>query len=310
MFWTVTGRNNHPLLRPKENIIETIHTVEWMKQAVREARARERPIGLVPTMGALHEGHFSLVRAARRDCSPVVVSIFVNPKQFGPSEDFQKYPRPMEADSAALEALGADYLFAPSPKEMYPDGYATSVVVEGLGDRLEGRSRPGHFRGVSTVVLKLFEIVQPRLAYFGRKDAQQVRVLRQMAADLNLDTQVVVCPIVREADGLALSSRNAYLKPAERQAATALYRALEAVRREIAAGERDAVRLGAVVRRALESEPLVALDYAEIVDAETLEPVLRLRRSCLVLLAAFVGATRLIDNALVEEEGDSFCVSL
>jgi pantoate--beta-alanine ligase len=310
MFWTVTGRNNHPLLRPKGNIIETIHTVEWMKQAAREARARERPIALVPTMGALHEGHFSLVRAARRDCSPVVVSIFVNPKQFGPSEDFQKYPRPMEADSAALEALGVDYLFAPASKEMYPDGYATSVVVEGLGDRLEGRSRPGHFRGVSTVVLKLFEIVQPRFAYFGRKDAQQVRILRQMAADLNLDTQVVVCPIVREADGLALSSRNAYLKPAEQQAATALYRALEATRREIAAGEHDAVRLGAVLRRALESEPLVALDYAEIVDAETLEPVLRLRRSCLVLLAAFVGATRLIDNALVEEDGDSFRVSL
>jgi pantoate--beta-alanine ligase len=193
---------------------------------------------------------------------------------------------------------------------MYPEGYSTSVTVEGLGDRLEGRSRPGHFRGVSTVVLKLFEIVQPRFAYFGRKDAQQVRVLRQMAADLNLDTQVVVCPIVREADGLALSSRNAYLKPDERRAATALYRALEAVRREIAAGERDAVRLSVVLRRALESEPLVALDYAEIVDAETLEPVMRLRRSCLVLLAAFVGATRLIDNALVEEEGDSFRVSL
>ena len=290
--------------------METIYTVEWMKQVAREARSASRVLGLVPTMGALHDGHFSLVRAAQRQCSPVVVSIFVNPKQFSPREDFQKYPRNFEADRAALESLGVDYLFAPAPPEMYPDGFRTSVLVEGLSERLEGRSRPGHFRGVATVVLKLFEIVQPRFAYFGRKDAQQSRIIRQMVPDLELDTQVVVCPIVRESDGLALSSRNAYLKPDERRAATALYRALDAARREIAAGERDIVRLLARLRQVLDGEPLVAVDYAEIVDSETLEPVVRLRRSCLILLAAFVGATRLIDNALVEEEGESFQVSL
>ena len=162
-------------------------------------------------MGALHEGHLSLVREAQKQCSPVVVSIFVNPKQFGPSEDFQKYPRTLDADRAALENLGVDYVFAPTPEEIYPPGFRTSVAVEGLGDRLEGRSRPGHFRGVTTVVLKLFEIVQPRFAFFGRKDAQQVRIIRQMTGDLDLDTEIVVCPIVREPDGLALSSRNAYL---------------------------------------------------------------------------------------------------
>jgi pantoate--beta-alanine ligase len=290
--------------------VETIHTVEWMKQVAREARAANRVIGLVPTMGALHDGHFSLVRAAQRECSPVIVSIFVNPKQFGPHEDFKKYPRQPEADSATLESLGVDYLFAPAPADMYPDGFRTHVVVEGLSDRLEGRSRPGHFRGVSTVVLKLFEIVQPRFAYFGRKDAQQARIISQMAMDLELDAHVVVCPMVREPDGLALSSRNAYLKPDERRAATALYRALDAARREIASGERDAVRLIAILRQVLDREPLVAVDYAEIVDSESLEPVVRLHRSCLILLAAFAGATRLIDNALVEEDGDSFRVSL
>ena len=290
--------------------METIHTVEWMKQVAREARAANRVVGLVPTMGALHDGHFSLVRAAQRECSPVVVSIFVNPKQFGPHEDFKKYPRKLEADSAALESLGVDYLFAPAPADMYPDGFRTHVVVEGLSDRLEGRSRPSHFRGVATVVLKLFEIVEPRFAYFGRKDAQQARIISQMAKDLELDTHVMVCPIVREPDGLALSSRNAYLKLDERRAATALYRALDAARREIASGERDAVRLIAVLRQVLDREPLVAVDYAEIVDSETLEPSVRLRRSCLILLAAFAGSTRLIDNALVEEEGESFTVSL
>jgi len=290
--------------------MEIIHTVAWMKQVARQARAEDRILGLVPTMGALHEGHFSLVRAARQQCSPVVVSLFVNPKQFGPSEDFQKYPRTFEADRAALEKLGVDYLFAPPPEEMYPRGFRTAVVVEGLSDRLEGRSRPGHFRGVSTVVLKLFEIVQPRFAYFGRKDAQQVRILQQMAADLHLDAQIVACPIVRGPDGLAISSRNLYLKGADRSAATVLYRALDAVRCEIAAGERDSAHLIVALRKVIESEPGVALDYAEIVDAETLEPVVTLRRTCYVLLAAFVGGTRLIDNALIEQDGESFKVTL
>jgi len=288
--------------------METIHTIEWMKQIAHEARAHERILGLVPTMGALHEGHFSLIRAAQRECAPLAVSLFVNPKQFGPAEDFSKYPRTLEQDRAALEALGVDFLFAPSPQDMYPSGFRTSVVVEGLSDRLEGRSRPGHFRGVTTVVLKLFEIVQPRFAYFGRKDAQQARLIRQMSADLNLDTSVVVCPIVREADGLALSSRNVYLKGEDRRAAAALSRSLAAVRDEIAKGERDTGRLLAALRRVLTLEPRIALDYAELVDNETLEPVPILRGTCYVLLAAKVGDTRLIDNALIEPDGESFRV--
>jgi pantoate--beta-alanine ligase len=290
--------------------METIHTIEWMKQIAHEARAQERILGLVPTMGALHEGHFSLIRAAQRECAPVVVSLFVNPKQFGPAEDLNKYPRTLEADRAALEALDADYLFAPSPQEMYPPGFRTSVVVEGLSDRLEGRSRPGHFRGVTTVVLKLFEIVQPRFAYFGRKDAQQARLIRQMSTDLNLDTSVVVCPIVREADGLALSSRNVYLKGEDRRAAAALSQSLATVRDEIAKGERDVSRLLAALRRVLALEPRVALDYAEIVDDETLEPIASLRGTCYILLAAKMGDTRLIDNALIEPDGDSFRVTI
>ena len=290
--------------------METIHTIAWMKQVAHAARAQDRIIGFVPTMGALHEGHFSLVRAAKQQCSPVVVSIFVNPKQFGPTEDLKKYPRPFEADREALEKLGVDYLFAPAPEEMYPSGFRTAVVVEGLSERLDGRSRPGHFRGVATVVLKLFEIVQPRLAYFGRKDAQQARVLTQMAADLDLDTQLVVCPIVREPDGLALSSRNVYLKGNDRRSATALYRALDNARSEIAAGQQDTARLLVAIRGIIDAEPGIKLDYAEIVDAETLEPVLHLRRTCLILLAAYVGGTRLIDNALVEQSGDHFTITL
>jgi pantoate--beta-alanine ligase len=290
--------------------METIHTIEWMKQIAHEARAHERILGLVPTMGALHEGHFSLIRAAQRECAAVVVSLFVNPKQFGPAEDLSKYPRTLEQDRAALQALGVDFLFTPSPKDMYPAGFRTSVVVEGLSDRLEGRSRPGHFRGVTTVVLKLFEIVQPRFAYFGRKDAQQARLIRQMSADLNLDTSVVVCPIVREPDGLALSSRNVYLNGEDRRAAATLSRSLAAVRDEIAKGERDTGRLLAALRRMLQLEPRVTLDYAEIVDNETIEPIPIVRGVCYVLLAAKVGDTRLIDNALIEPDGDSFLVTI
>jgi pantoate--beta-alanine ligase len=290
--------------------MEIIRTISWMKQTSREARAKNRVIGLVPTMGALHPGHFSLIRAAQTDCSPVVVSIFVNPKQFGPSEDFQKYPRSFEADRAALENLGVDYLFAPTPEEMYPPDFRTVVAVSGLSDKLEGRSRPGHFHGVTTVVLKLLEIVQPGLAYFGRKDAQQARIIRQMSLDLNLDAQIVVRPILRESDGLALSSRNVYLQGDDRRAATGLHRSLEAVCKEIAAGQHDVLRLLAVLRRVLEAEPAIALDYAEILDAETLEPVVNLRGSCLILLAAKLGKTRLIDNALVEQDGDTFRVTI
>ena len=271
-----------------------------MKQAARQARSEGRVIGFVPTMGALHAGHLSLVEAARRDSSPVVVSIFVNPKQFGPQEDFAKYPRSLEDDQAQLERLGVDFLFAPSVEEMYPPGFRTTVNVESLGDRLEGRARPGHFRGVVTVVLKLLEIVAPQFAYFGRKDAQQLRVIRQMAADLALDAEIVTCPIVREADGLALSSRNAYLSPKERRAATVLYRALDAARQAIAAGEHDAARLAEAMRGVLAAEPLAAVDYAEIVDADSFQTVTRLRGACLALLAARIGPARLIDNMLIE----------
>jgi len=290
--------------------MELIHTVAWMKQVAADARRSDRLLGLVPTMGALHEGHLSLVREAQRQCSPVVVSIFVNPKQFGPSEDFQKYPRTLEADAATLDNLGVDYVFAPPPEEIYPPGFRTAVTVEGLSDRLEGRSRPGHFRGVTTVVLKLFEIVQPRFAFFGRKDAQQARIIRQMTGDLDLGTEIVVCPIVREPDGLALSSRNAYLSASDRRAATLLYRSLAGVRREIAAGERDVVHLLASVRKMIEAEPGVSLDYAEVVDADSLDPVIALRKTCCVLLAARVGSTRLIDNALIEPAGDSFNLTI
>src|SRR5499427_8824524 len=204
-----------------------------MKQIARQARAETRVVGLVPTMGALHEGHVSLIAQAKKECSPLIASIFVNPKQFGPNEDFAKYPRAFESDAARFAELGVDALFAPTLEEIYPTGFLTYVNVEGISDRLEGRSRPGHFRGVATVVLKLFEIVQPHFAYFGRKDAQQVRLISQMVRDLNLDTEIVVCPVVREPDGLALSSRNAYLNAAERKAATVLHRALIAARDEI-----------------------------------------------------------------------------
>jgi pantoate--beta-alanine ligase len=290
--------------------MEIIRTISWMSQVARESPVKERIVGLVPTMGALHEGHFSLIRAAKSECAPVVVSIFVNPKQFGPSEDFQKYPRAFEADRAALENLGVDYLFAPTPEEMYPRGFRTTVAVEGLSEKLEGRSRPGHFQGVTTVVLKLLEIVQPNRAYLGRKDAQQARIIRQMALDLNLATQIVVRPILREPDGLALSSRNVYLNADERRAATALYRSLEATRREITAGERNPAHLLVALRRVIDAEPAVALDYAEMVDAETLDPVVNLRGECLILLAAKVGKTRLIDNALIEQDNETFRVTL
>jgi pantoate--beta-alanine ligase len=276
-----------------------------MKQAARQARAENRVIGFVPTMGALHAGHVALVERAKRECSPVIASIFVNPKQFGPKEDFSKYPRTLEADTEKLTAAGVDALFLPDAAEIYPGGFRTYVTVEGLSDRLEGRSRPGHFRGVATVVMKLLEIVQPKYAYFGRKDAQQVRIISQMARDLNLDSEIVVCPIVREPDGLALSSRNAYLKADERKAATVLHRALQAAREELRSGTRDALHLQAAMRKVADAEPLAALDYAEVVDAETFEPVTRISRASYALVAAFVGKTRLIDNLYIEPVGGS-----
>lgn len=266
----------------------------------RQARAQSRILGLVPTMGALHAGHSSLIQRAKQDCSPVIASLFVNPKQFGPNEDFAKYPRAFESDSEKLKQAGVDALFTPEAAEIYPKDFSTYVHVDGLSERLEGRSRPGHFRGVATVVMKLLQIVQPNFAYFGRKDAQQARVIVQMTRDLNLDSEIVVCPIVREADGLALSSRNVYLNPEERRAAAVLYRALGAARNELAAGVRDTLQLQAVLKRTLSAEPLAAVDYAEVVDADSFEPVVRVARSCYVVLAVFIGKTRLIDNMYVE----------
>jgi len=271
-----------------------------MKQVARQARSDGRLLGFVPTMGALHAGHLSLIDAARLDSDFVAVSIFVNPKQFGPHEDYTRYPRDFEADCRMLERAGVDVLFAPSVEEMYPSGFRTTVSVDGLGDRLEGRVRPGHFRGVTTVVLKLLEIIAPRSAYFGRKDAQQSRVIEQMARDLALDTEIVVRPIVREPDGLALSSRNAYLSPSERAAAAVLYRALCAARKMIEGGERDAARIASASRQVLASGPLVSVDYVEVVEADSLEPVIHLRDRCFLLLAVRIGGTRLIDNLLAE----------
>jgi pantoate--beta-alanine ligase len=271
-----------------------------MKEYARGARAEGLVIGLVPTMGALHEGHTALVKRARQECSRVIASVFVNPKQFGPKEDYKKYPRDLEKDAEKLSAVGVDALFAPDVTEVYPGGFRTYVNVEGISERLEGRSRPGHFRGVSTVVLKLFEIVQPHFAYFGRKDAQQVQIISEMARDLNLDAEIVVCPIVREADGLALSSRNAYLSAEERKASTVLHRALVAVRNELSIGVRDAMQLQTTMLRIIEAEPLAAVDYAEIVSADTFEPVVRVAKPSYAVLAVHIGKTRLIDNLLIE----------
>ena len=285
--------------------MEIIRTISWMKETVRQARAENHFVGLVPTMGALHEGHLSLIRRARGDCSRVYASIFLNPTQFGPNEDLSKYPRTFERDVEQLTDAGVDILFAPDAKEIYPAGFRSYVNVEGLSERLEGKSRPGHFRGVATVVLKLFEIMQPQFAYFGRKDAQQVRILQQMATDLNLNVEIVVCPIVREPDGLALSSRNTYLNPGERRAATALRRALDEARRELDAGTRDALQLQTTIRRVLSNEALARIDYVEIVDSETFEPVASIGpRPVYALLAVFIGKTRLIDNLLIEPAAD------
>jgi pantoate--beta-alanine ligase len=289
--------------------MEIIRTISWMKETVQQARAENHVIGFVPTMGALHEGHISLIRHARTKCSRVYASIFLNPTQFAANEDLSKYPRTFDADVEKLTGAGVDVLFAPDAKEIYPPGFRTYVNVESLSEKLEGKSRPGHFRGVVTVVLKLFEIVQPHFAFFGRKDAQQVRILLQMAHDLNLNTELVVCPIVREADGLALSSRNTYLNSEERRAATILFRALSEAQREIAAGTRDALQLQTAIRKTLSGEPLARLDYAEIVEAEAFEPVMKIAaRPVYILLAVYVGKTRLIDNLLIEPASDSEAV--
>lgn len=274
-------------------------TVSDTRQAVAGARGQGKTIGLVPTMGALHEGHMSLVRTARTECGYVVVSVFVNPTQFGPSEDLARYPRPFEKDVALCAAEGTDLIFQPQPQTMYPSGFRTYVEVHGFQDVLCGASRPGHFRGVATVVLKLFHIVQPDIAYFGQKDAQQARLLEQMVRDLDVPVTLKVCPIVREADGLAMSSRNRYLSPDERKNATVLHRALEATRRRVESGERQSAPLVTLIADMVARTPGAKLDYASVVDLETLEPLNILKGRVLVALAVFFGSTRLIDNVIL-----------
>ncbi len=273
-----------------------------LRQAVAEARRHGRTIGLVPTMGALHAGHLSLVKAAREETGFVVVSIFVNPTQFGPNEDLSRYPRPLQRDLELCEKNGVDLVFHPQPAVMYPPDYRTFVEVTGLQDVLCGASRPGHFRGVATVVLKLFNLVQADRAYFGQKDAQQVRIIRQMVRDLNVPVEIRVCPIIREADGLALSSRNEYLGPEERRQATVLYRALSEARWRIEAGERDAAAVRQAMVEQIISAPSAVLDYAAVVDAVSLQALSRIEaeRPVLLALAVRFGGTRLIDNMLIQ----------
>jgi pantoate--beta-alanine ligase len=275
-------------------------TVEEMRAPCRVARREGKRLGFVPTMGALHEGHLSLVRAAKASCDAVAVSIFVNPTQFGPNEDLAKYPRTFDRDCELLEKEGVELLFAPSVEEMYPPGAATWVTVEELSGKLDGRSRPGHFRGVTTVVAKLFHVVEPDVAFFGQKDAAQVAIIRRMVRDLNLPVEIAACPIVREADGLAMSSRNAYLDSQQRQQALVLHGSLMRVKRLADQGERTAARLIATAREEFAAEVAVRLDYFEIVNPDSLEPVDDVSHGALVAVAAFVGVTRLIDNILLE----------
>jgi pantoate--beta-alanine ligase len=274
-------------------------TVQEVRAFSRATRKAGKKIGFVPTMGALHEGHLSLVRAAKAQSDAVVVSIFVNPTQFGPNEDFSKYPRTFEGDRKLLESEGADLVFAPSVEEMYPSGTVTFVTVEGLSERLDGVSRPGHFRGVTTVVSKLFNIIEPDLAFFGQKDAAQVAIVRRMVRDLKIPVEIVVCPIVREPDGLAMSSRNAYLNGEERKRALVLRRSLMAAEDVFKNGERRASKLIESGLRVFAAEPAVRLDYFQVVDPETLESVEIVSRPTLVAVAGYVGATRLIDNVIL-----------
>lgn len=282
--------------------MEILRTIDEVRRACKELKRGDRTLGLVPTMGALHEGHLSLVRAAKAGCDVVAATIFVNPTQFAPNEDFAAYPRTFEADCAMLEREGVDVLFAPLPEEMYPVGAETFVDVPGVGGRLDGSSRPGHFRGVATVVAKLFNIFRPERAFFGQKDAAQVAVLRTMVRDLNFDVDMVVCPTVRELDGLAMSSRNRYLSAEEREQALTLVRALRGVEHLMAEGERDASRLKDSLRDELRRADGVRLDYAEVVDTRSLEPVSEVGDGALVAVAAWVGKTRLIDNVVIGAE--------
>jgi pantoate--beta-alanine ligase len=279
--------------------MQIVRTVNELRAWSRTARMAGKTVGLVPTMGALHAGHASLIGMARSRCGAVAVSIFVNPTQFAPNEDYARYPRTLDADCAMAERTGADVVFAPAVEEMYPLGAETFVEVEQISDRLDGQSRPGHFRGVATVVAKLFIAGEPDLAFFGQKDAAQVAVLRRMIADLRMGLELVVCPIVRETDGLALSSRNVYLSAEERKRALVLSRSLRHVEELVAGGERDAEKLRAAARTVIGEEPAVRVDYLALVDWATLEPVETAVPGTLFAVAAWVGETRLIDNTII-----------
>jgi pantoate--beta-alanine ligase len=284
--------------------MEIISRIPRMKSLGRELRADGRRIGFVPTMGSLHEGHLSLMSRARDMCDTVIASVFVNPAQFGPSEDFARYPRDLARDAELAFTRGVDFIFAPAAEDMYPEGFAAFVAVEGLSEKLEGASRPGHFRGVTTVVNKLFNIVHPNFAFFGRKDAQQVIVIKRMVHDLSMDVEIVVGPTVREEDGLALSSRNLYLSREERKAATVLRRALERCLTLYNSGERDSARLMASMRPVIDAEPLAGIDYIAFTDCDRLDPVETVAGPAptLVSLAVFIGRTRLIDKIVLNGE--------
>ena len=279
--------------------MKLVHTISEVREAIAEACAAGKTIGLVPTMGALHEGHITLVRNARQDNGFVGVSIFVNPTQFAPTEDLAKYPRTLEEDAEKCREAGVDVVFAPNAQEMYPEGFDCWVDVGGVTPMLEGQFRPTHFRGVATVCLKLFNVFQPDLAYFGRKDYQQLCVIRKMVRDLNLPLEIVPVDIVRESDGLAMSSRNRYLSAEEHKAALCLSQSLNDAKAAFESGERSAMTIQHVVKHRLDAEPLAAIDYAVVVDAETLLPLETIARPAVVLLAVRIGATRLIDNLIL-----------
>lgn len=286
--------------------MRVIRSIKQMLAYVKQVKRRGKTVGFVPTMGYLHEGHLSLARQARKDCDVVLMSIFVNPIQFGPKEDFEKYPRDLSRDRRLAESAGVDVIFYPLAEKMYPEDYLTYVDVEKMTTLLCGRSRPGHFRGVTTVVAKLFNILQPDIAYFGQKDAQQAIVIQKMVEDLNMPLKIKVMPIVRESDGLAMSSRNAYLNEKERRDATILYQALNRAKAKIQEGQRDVQRIVSLIRKMINSKKSAKIDYIQVVDRKTLMPVKNIKGKVLIILAVWIGKTRLIDNIIAKAQKKFF----
>jgi pantoate--beta-alanine ligase len=280
--------------------MKIIKTIKQMQALSRRLKAENKTIGFVPTMGALHEGHLSLVRRSTKECDSTVVSIFVNPTQFGPQEDFKQYPRDLEGDLKKLSIFNIDAVFTPDNEEMYPEGFSTNIKIGHLGEILCGMSRPGHFNGVATVVTKLFNIVIPHRAYFGQKDFQQSVVIKKLVKELNFDIEIIVCPIVREPDGLAMSSRNSYLNTEERKKATVLYRALLRGEECIKQGMKDSLKVREEMEKLIKAENVTAIDYIEVVDPESLESVKQIDRTVVICLAVKIGTTRLIDNKIIE----------